>query len=768
MLGLSIGDFQHLMRYPLAPFEPTPLTLHRNNVADLSGNVTWRALEIGNAPDMQIRQGESLLLTAGMLGETGMLQIVVLDSSNQVFSTCTGISGETFPVLFDRDGIFNAFATFNDVSIGSLLVSVAHVDLQGPIACQIGYRREKEVFIYGPTNDIFFTSSDIKTMTVTNKVQTERGMRLYLKALKAGKPMLQARLGSTTGPIIAQQVVDVFSISVSGGDIIDMDTSEAVFHLVMTPYVPGLDFNTSMFSHHSTFADGTTTYEFHSSDFTVFTNGTNGVCGSYDLKVYVPEDEESSCFSETTSQALEKIGYLQANRSGCWFRVPIKYAVIGQDVTMNLELAAENARNHPPLGSHGPHALEIRNSDNPSISISVTPNSASCADYPFEMPIAFTANDNSGWYDVLINSTPFSKKICVIKVESLLPSRGEEVDDFDDNSDTKTFVLRRTPGTLTVTAVPSPSVSEANLPTRWTLTGGEGRSRLTRTLATSTKGTYVFQCTAGTSSKTLTIKIVDLAISFMPDDNFEGRSYTRLGIGETGLLVVDTDPYVRIADAYWNLLSGDASLRDIGDFAELTGGTGNANLSIEVMILSDPFFGETLTTTLEQTKPTQTIFVRRGTAKGHLMGGASAAFQADYYIAPLNVSFWKCIFGEGTVAPIGAWGICSAPGMHRPHPYVSVVGGNILTGCRALGVDTPKVSRPPPFESGGGFTWVIPAKVRVATATGDGDTVDTKSHTVAITSSGQTTLSKGSVSVTIEADAATENPEWFPPVPPAP
>ena len=129
----------------------------------------------------------------------------------------------------------------------------------------------RDRFIYGPTNGIYFTSSDSTLLQVTNKAPTARGVRLYLKAMRQGNPMLQARLGSPTGPIIAQQAVDVFDMSLSGGDIIDMDTGETVIRLVMTPFIPDLDFNPSMFAHHATFADGTTTYAFHSSDFTTYT-----------------------------------------------------------------------------------------------------------------------------------------------------------------------------------------------------------------------------------------------------------------------------------------------------------------------------------------------------------------------------------------------------------------------------------------------------------------------------------------------------------------
>ncbi|MEI6212384.1 MAG: hypothetical protein WCR06_12255, partial [bacterium] len=201
--GLSLGDCRYLVRYPLLANSATPLTLHRNGVSDLSGSVTWRALEIGNASDIQIRRDESLLFTAGSVGQTDTMQIVVLDSSNHIFQTYTGVAGDRVPVLFNRGGAFNALAYLNGVSIGSLVVTVAYAEIHGPIACQIGYRREKEVIVNGTTNGLFFTASDPSVLEVSVKGSTVQGVRLYLKALKAGAPVLQIRIGSAIGPIIA-------------------------------------------------------------------------------------------------------------------------------------------------------------------------------------------------------------------------------------------------------------------------------------------------------------------------------------------------------------------------------------------------------------------------------------------------------------------------------------------------------------------------------------------------------------------------------------
>ena len=61
------------------------------------------------------------------------------------------------------------------------------------------------------------------------------------------------------------------------------------------------------------------------------------------------------------------------------------------------------------------------------------------------------------------------KDITVIKVTSLTPNEGTEFDDGDGNSNTKSYVVcivptGTNPGIVTVTATPSPTVAEADLP----------------------------------------------------------------------------------------------------------------------------------------------------------------------------------------------------------------------------------------------------------------------------------------------------------------
>jgi hypothetical protein len=313
MTGLAIGDFRYLTRYPLLPDAPTPLTLHRSGLADLTGSVRWRALEIGVAPDTQIRLGESVILAASN-SLAGELVITVLDDSGDVFTEHRTLNTEysSLPVLFDRAGTFTAIASLDGVSFASLVISVTQADLQGPIACQIGYRREKEVLIHGPSSAVFFTANDPTLMEVSVKETTARGVRLYLKPLKAGAPILQARLGSPTGPILAQQEVDEFSMRSQSTTTIGVvetfpDGAKLVqTNLEMDPQVVHLDVSLHIIIRGVTFEDSTLDKTLATDDF-IFDPASGKWLYAYRM-IATPDLFTGTCHSIAIYQGSDQVG----------------------------------------------------------------------------------------------------------------------------------------------------------------------------------------------------------------------------------------------------------------------------------------------------------------------------------------------------------------------------------------------------------------------------------------------------------------------------
>ena|GEM_PF-1996334 len=108
--------------------------------------------------------------------------------------------------------------------------------------------------------------------------------------------------------------------------------------------------------------------------------------------------------------------------------------------------------------------------------------------------------------------------VTAVAVESLLADAGVEVDDSDGDSNTKSYVVsivdpNTSPNYVTVTATPNPGdVPEANLPPGWTLTGGTGTDKLTRTVSRTSAAKTVITCTSGCSTKTTRIYVVNVDI----------------------------------------------------------------------------------------------------------------------------------------------------------------------------------------------------------------------------------------------------------------
>jgi hypothetical protein len=63
-----------------------------------------------------------------------------------------------------------------------------------------------------PGAGVFFTPNDPAPVDVSVKTQTVQGVRLYIKTLDTGAPVVQARLGDSAGQVVAQQEVDEFTL----------------------------------------------------------------------------------------------------------------------------------------------------------------------------------------------------------------------------------------------------------------------------------------------------------------------------------------------------------------------------------------------------------------------------------------------------------------------------------------------------------------------------------------------------------------------------
>ena len=109
-------------------------------------------------------------------------------------------------------------------------------------------------------------------------------------------------------------------------------------------------------------------------------------------------------------------------------------------------------------------------------------------------------------------ATPAFDNAKIIGVNSLSPNAGSEVDDGDNNANTKTYVVPAgAGGDITVTATPTPAATNEELQVAgWSLTGGTGSGLTTRTISRTAPGKYDFTCSCGTSEKRLTVLVTDV------------------------------------------------------------------------------------------------------------------------------------------------------------------------------------------------------------------------------------------------------------------
>jgi hypothetical protein len=104
--------------------------------------------------------------------------------------------------------------------------------------------------------------------------------------------------------------------------------------------------------------------------------------------------------------------------------------------------------------------------------------------------------------------------VTVVAVGGASASGATPIDDGDGNPDTQAYMVCKGTGDVTVTATPCPAgLAETNLPSCWTTDGGIGADKLIRTVPKETCDTKTVKFTAGASSKSITVHVVESKIN---------------------------------------------------------------------------------------------------------------------------------------------------------------------------------------------------------------------------------------------------------------
>lgn len=305
---------------PLAYGQRRPIEVDDGSnvtAAELQWQVTdLTSLPYGSNP-MVIRVGDSLLLTASGPGTKLELTVTAPDASQRRFTGLhlAGVFTAALPVPFTVAGNHLVTATIDGHPAGMLTVAVVGADLKGPIACQIGYKRIKDVGTQGAQvgiERIVFTSGDPQRFLVDATGDATATRRLTLRPLSRGFPRLQARLGQD-GPLISEQVLDEFTIittaekSVVVVETLPDGSLRCRAELEMRPLVPALKVALRVFVAGVTFDDSTISRDVSSDTFYRLLDSD---AGRYDYGlIRAPGATVGTCHSFQVFQAGVQVSY---------------------------------------------------------------------------------------------------------------------------------------------------------------------------------------------------------------------------------------------------------------------------------------------------------------------------------------------------------------------------------------------------------------------------------------------------------------------------
>jgi len=267
-----LGNTRFFTNLPLDPNTASPLSFaHTQTGVFQSGAVIWTPTDIKDKDfstrEILLRRGDSLLLTA-----TGSGNILSIDANGDSVADFTGTVGDTHPYQYSSSGIFIAEASVDGIVVGSVLVKVIDVNLQAPIACEIGFQRQKVVSVEpaASADSVLFSAADNEVLEVNRNGINATGAIVLLRVKHRGTPILLARLGASNGPIISFKEIDEFVITsgLSNGYVIHRDElgfGHGVFSLRMEPKISYASLRIEFFVPTMTI-EGLTNYEFSATE----------------------------------------------------------------------------------------------------------------------------------------------------------------------------------------------------------------------------------------------------------------------------------------------------------------------------------------------------------------------------------------------------------------------------------------------------------------------------------------------------------------------
>ena len=438
------------------------------NSSTAEQDIPWRATDIPLWCDITIRKGDSLLLT-----QTGTGSVLEIDPGTGVWEN-VGAPGDTLMHMYDTAGVYTVCSRIDGGAVSLIDVTVVDVNLHGPVACQVGFMRELDVFVtpVSAKESVDYSENDSRILHVEFNEYTDEGAALKLIPYTRGTPVLVARLGSN-GPIVSTQEIDEFTLDVPAyeGVVIDDDIDVGTSKLTMRPYIPDLILEFDMFASTSTFEGGVTHFEVNTTDdfVQVFDEETGETVGKLLYDIEVPDEEDQYCFKIDVKQEMDPneervlVGDSgNINGKGCVVKVDQIYLCTLHQCEKILKVHI--IKPNPECTGHnisicgGPAGIKPKfkyllpkenpnDPDNYGLSETIKNGFVCKGNSPKEY-LVNSCNVTPGIYDVKIKNTRFVRRIIVVRIQ-LIPDKvvvcanvnnddegsGNVYYDYDNNND---------------------------------------------------------------------------------------------------------------------------------------------------------------------------------------------------------------------------------------------------------------------------------------------------------------------------------------------
>ena len=370
---------------------------------------------------------------------SGVLNLAIDSDGDGIFEL-SGEVGEKFHARYATTGTFIAEAIIDQISVGTFLVFVMDVDLEKPIACEVGYMREKNIVIAPASKEsaIVFSSPDLTLLEISRKDSFSNvdgeGQTISLKTLRRGKPLVTARIGNNFGPLIAIKEVDEFTRDIPSlfEIVVNENTNAGVTILIQRPYIPDIRYQFTMFASTSTFEGGVTSFSVNTSDLDPLTQKTlfnqvydsesGETVGEFTYGIDVPAGEDKYCYTVQVFQASseEKIisGKDRVNGGVCKGKVKDLLLCVGKTGDLIVEITQK--------AKHDLHEIKIVRNNINLVGATFTKDGytsetakVSCVDGKTVPNPLQVLGKSIGEYDITIAGTPFEKAIKIIDPSKL-------------------------------------------------------------------------------------------------------------------------------------------------------------------------------------------------------------------------------------------------------------------------------------------------------------------------------------------------------------